>query len=330
MLEPRVIKITSEKIAFEAIEEAMKTGFGGDNVKLDFVNWPMLEIKLEGPGYKSTITPDMAFALVQLQKSLNRSYSLLTHGQNSGNRLTDEERRDIQFKATVKDGSSLINVDLGKFAEKLATAVADKMTPELIVITIVSVAALAGSVVAYKAFLKARTDEKTITERGATAIAMSKEETARNQILVDALTKNNHLRVVQENFDIARDDILKGTSDAKTLSVNAVLLDQETVRTAATKKRESSTELQLNGTYFVTETNLRKPDEIRIGLRRAQDGKEFAASFLDHSLDGEQIKLLQEAEWGRTAVFLSINATELRGQITGARVISVVAQPELE
>lgn len=321
------IEINSEASAFAAIKQAMEEGFGGKDVRLDFKNWPHLEIELEGPGYKSTITSPLASAIVDVQTALNRSFALVVHGKNNASSLTDEERNAIQFKAKVEDGCTLIKIDLGKFAETLATAVTDKMTPEALVITVLGVAAMAAGVVAYKAFLKSRTADKTISADAEKLLGMSKEETARHKILADALSKSFELRGVNENFNEARNGILKGTSDALTLTVNNVAIDQETARVAVANIRAAGSDVQLNGTYFVTETNLRRPDEVRLSLRRAQDNKEFVASFQDQSLDGDQIKLLQAAEWGRSTVFLSINATELRGDITGARVISVQEQP---
>lgn len=327
MQDSKEIIITDEATAFNAIQTALQDGFAGQSVNLKFKNWPILEIVLKGEEYNSNITSDMASALVQLQTSMNRTYALLAHGQNSSAHLTDDERHDIQFKASVKPGSSLIQVDLGEYAEKLVTATIGKMTPEQLIITVVSISVIAASVVAYKAYLKTTTENKKISELGRTAIAMSEQETARQKILADALTSNKNLVTISRNFDDAKNQIIKGTSDADSLTVNAVLIDQETAKLAVTKTREAAVDIQLNGSYFVTETNLKKSDEIRLGLRRAQDGKEFVASFYDNSLDKVQITLLQEAEWGRSTVFLSINATELRGQITSAKVVSVTAQP---
>jgi hypothetical protein len=329
-LDSKYIKITSEEAAFEAIKEALEVGFGNKSVNLSFENWPNLEIELEGPGYKSAITSPIASAIVDLQTALNRSFALEVHGSNSAARLTDEEKSAIQFKATVEDGCTLIKVDLGKFAETLATAITAKMTPEMLVVTVLGTVALACSVIAFKAFLGARTRDKQIGQKAQTTIAMSKEETARHKILADAMARAPQLRAVDDNFNEAKNGLMKAVSDADTLAFNDVTIDQPLARAAVTKTRTQAVDVQLNGTYFVTDTNLRHEDEIRIGLRRAQDDKKFTAGFQDHSLDGEQIRLLQQAEWGRTSVYLSINATELRGEITSARVISVAPQPEIK
>ncbi|MFP3748186.1 hypothetical protein SB816_34530, partial [Achromobacter sp. SIMBA_011] len=76
-------------------------------------------------------------------------------------------------------GSSLINIDLGDFAQKLSTELLSKMTPDQLVISVLGLGAIAGSVVAYKAFLKSRSEDKKAQFDADKQIALSKEETNR-------------------------------------------------------------------------------------------------------------------------------------------------------
>ncbi|MFD2271798.1 hypothetical protein ACFS07_13200 [Undibacterium arcticum] len=105
-------------------------------------------------------------------------------------------------------------------------------------------------------------------------------------------------------------------------------MDNATAKVIGITKRSEAQEVQLNGTYLITATDLRHPNEIKLRIKRVSDSKEFMASFLDHSLQQDQIKMLQSAEWDRQPVYLSINAHSLRGEITTATVISVQLQPE--
>jgi hypothetical protein len=68
-------------------------------------------------------------------------------------------------------------------------------------------------------------------------------------------------------------------------------------------------------------------NEVRLKISNADNKREFYASFKDESLGGEQIELLKAAEWNRDYVYLSINATELRGEVTTATIIGVHIQP---
>ncbi|MFC6520100.1 hypothetical protein ACFQAT_10300 [Undibacterium arcticum] len=207
--------IKNEKDAFDLLQKALDQQLGDKAFTLKFDHWPLIEIKLEGDGYDSTITPDMAGALVEIQHAINRTYARTVHHSTNARSLTAEERQDLQFKAKVESGSSLITVDLGKFAEKLATSVADKMTPELLAITIVGVAVAGASLLAYKAYLKNRSEDKVIEQKALTKMALSQEETKRLEIFARALKHTPELAHAQADFDDARNEIVRATGDAK-------------------------------------------------------------------------------------------------------------------
>lgn len=321
------IVIQNEDQAFKVLERALKHELGDQPYELAFENWPVLEIRLTGKGYDATITSDVAEAVVDVQRAVNRAYARSVHGTTNARSLTDLERRDIQFKAKVKRGSSLIEINLGDFAEKLATTIATKMTPEMLAITVVGLAITGASLIAYKAYLKARTADKQIGQESLDKIALSKEETRRLEVFAEAMKRAPALANAREDFDEARGEIIRSAAHAQTLRVNSVEINGETARVIGAARRAESEELQLNGNYSILGVDLRQPSEVRLRVRKIDDGREFYASFNDNSLNQSQITLLQNAEWHRSPVFLSINARSLRGEITAAKVISVKAQP---
>ena len=241
------ITITNESQAFSALEKAVENQFGDAPVSIKFCGWPILEIELEGDGYAGTITAEMAAGLVELQSAINRSYSRMVHQEANSRKLTSEEKHEILFKAKVEKGCSLLKIDLGQFAEKLATQLVDKITPELLVISVIGIAVSAGSVVAIKAFLKHKSEDKKITVEAEKAIALSQEETRRLKVFAKAMSGNPALSHINDDFDVARTQIVKGTADADTISLNDVSLDRETARVLSISKRIASTEVQLNG-----------------------------------------------------------------------------------
>lgn len=321
------IVIKNEKDAFDLLQKALDHQLGDQIFSIKFDHWPLIQIKLEGEGYDSTITPDMAGALVRIQEAINRTYARTVHQSVDARGLTLEERKDLQFKAKVESGSSLITVDLGKFSEKLATGMVNKMNPELLTITIIGAAIVGASLLAYKWFLNSRSKDKVIDKTAQTQIALSQEETKRMNMIVRALAQAPELTQVQSEFDDARSEIVRATGNATKLTVNSIELDNATTKVISMVKRSESEELQMNGTYLITATDLSQPDEIKLRVKRVDDGKEFMASFHDKTLQQEHIKLLQNAEWSRSSVYLSINANSLRGEITRATVISAQLQP---
>jgi len=325
----RQIVVKDEDSAFQLLQKAINDELGDQPFELKFSGWPVLSIRLQGKGYDSTITADVAEALVEVQRALNRAYARAVKGTSNSRTLTDGERRDVQFQAKVKKGSSLIEINLGEFAEKLATAISTKMTPEMIAITVVGVAVVAGSTLAAKWYLNSKSKDKQIDSEERTKVALSKEETRRLEVFAEAMTRAPALRHANADFNDARTEIMRSAGTANTIAVNDVEITSETARVISTASRTESEEVQLNGTYLILTTDLRQPDEIRMRVRNAKTGREFLAGFRDSSLHQEQIRLLQDAEWNRTKVYLSINARSLRGEITVATVISVGRQPNL-
>lgn len=323
----RQLIVGSEQQAFSVLEQALKNELGDQPLMLKFEHWPIVEIRLDGPGYDSAITADMAEGLIELQGAVNRAYARVVHHSNSARKLTAAERQNLQFKATVEKGSSLIKVDLGDFAEKIALEMVSKMEPMHLVIAVLGLAIAGGSVLAYKAFLKHRTEDKQIAAEVSKAIAFTQEETRRLEVFGKALSASPQLQVATQDFDAARHEIVRGTSDAKSLTMNTVTLDRESAHLVATTKRSESREVQLNGNYIILETHWQKNNEVRLKLRTFETGQEIMASLQNDSLNDDQLDMLQSAEWNRTKVYMSINATELRGAITTATILSVTVQP---
>lgn len=321
------VVIDSEEKAFEVLEQALKKKIGDAPLELKFEGWPSLQIRLKGPGYDSTITADIAEAVIDLQRAVNRAYARSVHGTANSRSLTDTERREVQFKAKVKRGSSIIEINLGDFAEKLATAITTKMTPEMLVLTVLGIAVTGASLLAYKAFLRHRSDDKQVEQETRNRLEMSQEETKRMQIMADAMKRVPALRHTRDDFDDARQAVLRSGANANSVEVNDLEIAGEAARIISTARRTESEEVQLNGNYTILQTDLRQPDLIRLRVQNRSSGQEFFASFRDQTLDRSQVGLLQNAEWSRQPIYLSINARSLRGEITTATVISVTQQP---
>jgi len=317
------LKISSEREAFDLIQKALQNQIGEQPCKISFDNWPVLTIKLEGKGYDSTITPDLAEALVSLQHALDRSYARLVHDLATSRGLSLEEREALKFKAKVESGSSLIEINLGEWAERVGLALTDKMTPTQLVMMVATVAAIAGSTVAYKDFLDTRSEDKKVEAGMKERVLLSQEETKRHALLVQALTGSPKLADAAQDFNQARVKLLKGVGDADTLTVSGITLNREEANTVARSKRSESKDIQANGQYKILDVGLSHENEVRLKVSDAKTGREFVASFTDDSLNQSQIAMLQNDVWKRKPIYLSINATELRGQITTAVVVGV-------
>ncbi|MDO9004891.1 MAG: hypothetical protein Q7V20_15705 [Aquabacterium sp.] len=88
----------------------------------------------------------------------------------------------------MEQGSSLIKVDLGEYAQSLATALVGKMTAQDIVITVLGVGIIGGGYLMHKQWLKHRSEDKKVDADTQARVALSQEETRRVEVITKALT----------------------------------------------------------------------------------------------------------------------------------------------
>jgi hypothetical protein len=319
----QLISISSEKDAFKYLQMALDQQLGDRPISIEFKNWPILTISLEGKGYDSTITCHMAEALVELQHAMNRTYARVVRGSGNPNVLTLEQKRTIEFKAKVEKGSSLISVDLGEFATALTTGLVGKMDGTQLVMVTLGTAVVAGSVVAYKAFLKHRSEDRKVELETQVRIGLSQEETNRHTVLAQVMAAQPRLESTRQDFDDARHRIVKSVGDANTLKVQGVELSRVEAKAMASTPRSISEDVQLNGHYRIDKLDWTKVGEVRISVWSTDQSLEFTAKLNTETMTDAQKDKLKGAEWDRGRLHLQVNATKLRGEITTATIVGV-------
>lgn len=320
------ITISNEKDAFAILKKALNDELG-DKVILKFENWPVLTVTLKGEDYDSTITPSLMQGIIELQHGINRTYAKLVHDQPDSRHLKDAERQGLEFKASVKSGSSIVEINLGDFAQKIATELFGKMEPSHIVILGVAGAAIWAASSMFKHYVNVQSKNKENEIDADKQLKLSAQETERLAIVTQALQAQPRLASVQKDAQLTSMALLKGISDADSIDINGVKLTNEEAKRVIATVRSESSEIQLNGNYRILSVDTSKEDEIKIKVRFLEKNREFWARFKDNSLDQENVRILQDAEWKKTPVYLSVNASELRGEVTTATIISAKKQP---
>jgi hypothetical protein len=315
--------ITNEADAFRYLQSALADELGGLASAVEFDKWPVISIKLQGKGYDSTVTPHMAVALVDLQAAMNRTYARVIRGSDNPNVLTNLQKQEIEFKAKVKKGSSLVEINLGEYMTTLAQGLAGKMDGNQMVMTVIGLAAVAGSTIAWKYFLKTRSEDRKVDAQTQERIAVSAEETKRMKIMQEVMAQASIVKHASENFDDARHSITKSVGDARTLESQGVELTNAQAKAIASTPRTAALDVQLNGNYGINKLDWTKDGEVRIWLWNTHESLDFSATLNTTTLTTEQKELLKACEWEREVLYFQINATTVRGEVTTARIISV-------
>ena len=115
------MKVTTEKEAWELLTKLLQ---GHEQNDIEFENWPVLNIKIRGDEYSSSLNSRQMAALVGLEHVFGRAYSVVAHGAYDMRRLKADEEEDLQFTTSVKEGSSILETDLTPLVKAFSTAVA--------------------------------------------------------------------------------------------------------------------------------------------------------------------------------------------------------------
>ncbi|WP_309268668.1 hypothetical protein [Azonexus sp.] len=319
---PPPLNIASENDAARLLEQALRGELSLEpGQTLVFEAWPTITIKLDGPAYHGTITAATAKALVELQSAMDHAYLRLT--RPSGRRLTDDEKCKTMIVAKVDKGSTLFTVDMNPALNHLIDTLSTRMSPTEIATTVLGLGLIVGATVVVKQYVKSRADRVMNDAQLASKIAMSEQETKRLQVVTEAMNRQPGLKRALEDFDDARDEVLRSAADTNTVDISGVVLTGEEARTLPRQPRETAVEMQLNGVYVICGIDWESGFErVRFELRgQDRQALKFTATLNTHSLLPEDKELLQAAEWDRKPVYMSINARRLRGDITSAVIV---------
>ena len=323
------LTINSEEEAIATLQRALAQEFSNKVVDLDFEDWPSIKLKYVGPKFHGTVTPEIAQALVDLQEAMNRSYMVAVRGTTNLQGLGEEEKRELELIARVDENCTLLLIDLGPWAEKLATELVSKMTGTELIITVVSTATVLTAGWVVKSYLKDRSENKGLELAKDERIQLSQEETRRHQILVTALTQNAPARTANELAQEPRNSLMKSAIEAESFTYqDAVTITGEEARQTYRAQRRTALEVQLNGTYTVEGFNWNADGEnARVRIKRRDDGEEFTADLSVNALTEEQKVKFKDSTFEHAEVYLSINGTILDDKVTTAKIVSVSLQP---
>jgi hypothetical protein len=314
------IAITTDESAAQALEQALREQLEqlpGEAIQI--TGWPTIEIRLTGPHYDGTITAATAKALVEVQHAVDQAYLRLV--RPDGKRLTDAEKDKTAITAAVESGSTLLIIDLNPMLTQLASELVSKMTPNEILIAVLGLGMIAGATVVAKQYVKSRAEKAGKAAELATQVALSEQETRRLEIVTQAMTRQPVLAQAREDFDDARDALLRSAADADTVNLDGVHLTGEQARRLPREPRATSEEVQLNGVYLITGVAWQPDDEAVLELRSTERTLELKASLNTRSLLQTDKDFIAAAEWNRTPLYLSINARMLRGEVTKATIV---------
>lgn len=305
--------ISSEDDLFNALDRLLgeqEHEFPIEGWEVSFVGWPKLEITIRGEDFNGGIPTRIMPALLDMQRKVDEAYARLVDGEVR--RLSKDERRKTELIVRVESGSSIFSSELAPALNTIAQAIG-KMNGTEMLISVLSIAAISGGVLAFKYYLNNRKEEKELDIK----VALSSEETRRLEVVERAIEQSNEIVREQSNAQAkAFDSLLNRLDPADTIVADGqTLIDGETGRRLARATRRETIESRLDGEFIIlTVDSGGIRGGFKLHVRKVDDGLELTVNVPEGTLAEEQIATLQQGEWGKRPLLMKLN-TRKRGEV---------------
>lgn len=87
---------------------------------VEFEHWPLLNIKISGDSYSSSLNTGQMAALVEFKKTMGRAYASIAHGAYDARRLRTYKEEQLEFSTELKKGSSLAETNYTSLVDAFA------------------------------------------------------------------------------------------------------------------------------------------------------------------------------------------------------------------
>jgi hypothetical protein len=296
------VVISSEEEAWAAFERATSGDGFPEGVELVFQNWPMFQMDIKGRDWHSTVPTRVMSPLLEVQKDINRAYTSIKYSDFNLRKLKDEDRDELEVVVKVEKGSSIFNAELWKQFSHMAEAAIGRMNGDQIVITVLGIALAITAPVMYES----RFD-------------LSQQETERLKVFAEAVKVHPALQTIREDTQATHNRLLKAVKPGDSVAMKGVELRSDEVAVLVQPERERAQDIFIDGVFVVLGNRTDKSDGFRITVKRLSDQLTLNAD-VPLELPFEQQQLIQQAEWSKGRIRLSITASILRDAITQAVV----------
>ncbi|BCH58949.1 hypothetical protein [Agrobacterium vitis] len=343
-----IITISSEDDAWRVLSDILNDKIDAEDVELDFGDaaWAKVHLNFKGDIFHQTVTASMMRGIVEYQAAFYRTAALLIKDDARVNRLTDQEKDDLELIFKVEEGSSELNADAAEQLKGVLGKCVDKMGSKQVFATALVVALLFfGSPqvanylnndvektrieTAFKeetARIEAETKRQEIasTERRDTLQVIKdlvQENKRKTDLLEQAYKESAAAKHVGELNREAVGEIIRNSSKADEITIQGVTLQQNLIREITRSQRSSSQDVTIQDEFQVVGVVSEDDYSFVVRLQRVSTGEIIVATLDDPLLSARHHKAIQQAEWKRAAVVVKISARKVGDSYKDAKIL---------
>lgn len=294
---------------------AMDALYGDDEILaagVRFADWPRFEVTIRGRSFEGGVPTRVMPAFERVQWAVRRAYARSVYGDESA-RLTTEDRQRTELVFELANGSTKVKVDLAPVLNELAS----KLSGRALVATVLAVAAIFKGDDYLRAYLEYRV-ELLGNAPGVEVVPASEAR--------DSLS-----RLADEHDDVSRlqDDVEKAAARLL-LSLgddDELVLDRGTgvrgyhARRLARKPRRIGVRSIVKGEFLVQSVQSgRIPEGFRAMIRDVSSDEVLSVIISEKRLTERQMQQLQQAEWGKRPVHMTVDVRRVGEKIVRAEL----------
>jgi hypothetical protein len=323
-----VLVIKNENEAWEAIRQLLEGELQFKNLDgFDLKNWPKIKITVQQG--ESIITPSMMEGFLELQKAILRSHALLRYGAGDLRRLPDDDKDALQFEVKVTEGSSNYEIDLQALLEKIGLGLIDKMEPWHIVAVVIAMGVLYAGGSYLKTVLQHKLEKRRMEIQAQEKKDQlehlqftAQQETERQKLLADLVKRVPEVRAIESHAENAKNALLESVSTVPSAKIDGVAIDGETAAELMKSARRHSEEIRTSATYRVLRVDTTSPEGFRVRLQNIRTAQELTAIVPDAVRYEKQCDDIQEAEWSKGRVKVTIEGIRRGDDISDAKIVA--------
>ena len=314
---PTPFKLSSEEEAYALVERVLADQVKLTDLAVTFTTWPKLEIVLEGPQFKQSLTPSVMSSLIDLQRAMTRAIALEL-GYASSVHLPREIREALDFQVYVYEGSSKLVQDLAEGFNRLSKVLSRMESKDLTKIFVTG-ALVWGGVASYKGYMEAKIREAEIQLENKKVEIIDQRERRYLDLLEEFIDHENMGPFFESSREVQEQAIRTLSYSEKGTVQGTELFGSEATRIVRAPRREA-VGCRLDGRYGIREVKV-KSEGFKLLIENLDTREEFWADIRKEDLSAKDVTILGKSTFQYIPAEFKINGKRLESRITEATIV---------
>lgn len=333
------IVISNEEQAANLLEQLLDNPEKVDTSNIEIKDWKHFTLYLKGEKFDNSLTPTVMKGIIELQKAVYEAYALAVYNDKNTNRLTHQEKKELELKVVVYEGSSLVDIDINGIFTKFIEGTVGKMTSQQAFVLIFVALLLYFGTSALGKFLEHRqaVKEKELETEENKANTQAIVDTVKNlvetnnekdvkvfEVLEKAIERSPQAQQIEQIATHTANAIIRSTRNADTAVINDTIeLSGEAAEFLTRNPRADWQPVRIDGNYRLLRVNSSDTRQRKVTLLNLDTGREIIATLEDNTIGSRHLQLLGDAEWNLHPAQLKVKAKMKGSQLKDAQIISV-------